>query len=224
MNITHLTLVFIAFFPIIASSQEPTLVSAVVRELKHDPNSPPLEWRNIPEKPSPIWTVEMDIEQVLRGDPNLKGKTMVTATADFQSAGNERYVTPRLNVGDKGIWAIKQYADGSWGEVYSIYEIEKGVTLPLIEGRHDAYVKVLQQLSVGAATPEPPHSGTEAPARIVPTIKTSVEQTRASNKAQESSPTEAQSSELTSSYRWIIIVVLIATVLGLLWFMLKRRS
>ncbi len=188
-------------------SDPTTLVRAIVRELKHDPNSAPLEWQNIPGKPSPIWTVELEIEQVFRGDSALKGKMMITTTANSPVAGNWNHLTPRLNIGDRGIWAIKQYDDGSLGEVYSPYVIEKGLALPLIEGRDDSYGKVLKRLTEATAT-----------------TQVSVDQPTASNNTQESSPTEEPMNEPTSSNMWIILVLVIPAVFGLLWFVLKRRS
>jgi hypothetical protein len=152
-----------------AGGQEPPLVSAVVRELAHDPNSAPLENRNVPGKQPPSWTVRLEIMKVLRGGSKLTGQSMITATADSQPDGNGRFVVPRLNEGDVGIWAIKQLVDGGWAEVYSPYEVEKDIRLPLIKGRHDEYEKVLSRLSGGQALePSSDVIAQEPPSKPVP--------------------------------------------------------
>jgi len=208
-----------------ASGEEPPLVSAVVRELTHDPNSSPLEFRNIPGKPSPAWSVRLEINQVLRGDPDLKGKSLITSTADSPLAGNGRFVTPRLNEGDVGIWAIKRLADGSWAEVYSPYEVEKGIRLPLIKGRHDEFEKVLLRLSgeKNASHPSRDAKVQEALSKTAPAM--SSEQLPAGEKPPEQmSATSTSNTKPLSSTPWGVIAVLIVAAVGLLWLLLKRRS
>lgn len=134
-------------FSTVAGAEEPAIVSAMVRELTHDPNSPALEFRNVAGKQPPWWTVQLEVLQVLRGAPNLKGQSVITATANSQPEGNGRFVVPRLNEGDLGIWAINQLADGSWAEVRSPHEVDKGIPLPLIKGRHKDYDAMLRRLS-----------------------------------------------------------------------------
>ncbi len=48
-------------FVAVATGEEPVIVSAVVRELTHDSNSPPLEFRNIAGKQPPWWIVRLEI-------------------------------------------------------------------------------------------------------------------------------------------------------------------
>ena len=210
-----------------AVGQEPPLVTAVVRELKHDPDSAFLENRNIPGKPLPSWTVRLEILKVLRGDSKLAGQPLITATADAQPDGNGRVVTPKLNEGDVGLWAIKQLADGSWAEVYSPYEIEENIRLPLIKGRHEAYEKVLLRLS-GSQAPEASSDvkAQEPSPKPVPRANPPPSvQTPAPKKALETKPpTTSPSEERVSSTPWSIIVVLIVAALGLLSLLLKRRS
>ena len=183
-----------------ANSPDPLIVRAVVRSLEHDPNSAPIDWRNIPGKEPPVWNVKLEIQQVLQGDPKLKGQTLITSTADTEPQGNRYVVTPRLNVGDEGIWAIKRAAEGSWIAVYGGHKIEEGIFLPLIKGRHDVYEKVLTKLSDSAVISEP---------HIVV-------------KAQQSTPKHSE--QPISLARWILLVALSALGLGLLFLLSKRRS
>lgn len=163
MNLKQLILLVVAgIFPIIVTAQEPILVSAIVRELTHNPNSAPIEWRSIPTKQPPVWTAKLEITQVLRGDQKFKGKFVVTSTADRQPEGNWRVVTPRLNIGNEGIWAIKRLANDSLAAVYSPYEVEEGVFLPLIKEQHDDYKRVLQSLIEETAKTESPQTKGQA--------------------------------------------------------------
>lgn len=150
-----------SFHSTLADTYEPSLVHAVVREFKLAPSSPPDDGKLIPGSP-PVWEAFLVIDQVLRGPEDLKGKEMHTLTAASLSQGNARIVTPKLNVGDVGIWAIKQMVDGTLFEVYSPHEVEKGVPLPLIKGRHDAYAKILSQFS-GTPGASLPHDADKGP-------------------------------------------------------------
>ncbi len=138
--------------------------------------------------------------------------------------GNRRYVIPRLNEGDSGIWAIKQLADGRWAEVYAPDEIEKGVWLPLIKGRDEVHDPMFSRLDAGQ-------------------IQKPAIDFRASEKARESPPptmvvqpepepepmspdgklTATGSEERGVSMPRSVVVVLIVAAGGLLWMVLKRR-
>jgi hypothetical protein len=220
-----LLLVIITLTAMAAGEEPPALVSAVVRELTHDPNSPALEFRSVPGRQPPWWIVRLEILHVFRGDPKLQGQAVTTATADSQPEGNGRFVTPRLNEGDVGIWAIQQLTDGSWCEVRSPYEVGKETRLPLIKGRHDAYEKVFSRLS-GGQSPEPTNDviGHEPPSKPEPSANSSPSvQSPVPKKEPEAKPTAtAASDEPTSSTPWSIIVVLIAAATGLLWLLVKQ--
>lgn len=211
-----------------AQSQETLVVVAVVQELKHDPNSAPLEWQNIPGKEPPVWTATLKIERVLRGEEKLEGISAFTSTADFQPDGNGRVVTPRLKIGDRGIWAIKRVGkDGNgWAQVYSPYEVEKGVVLPLIKGRHNAYAKVLERLSGGVAKTEsaPVQNVLEDPVKPIPDPLHREMQPADEKNAPLALPKPAQTVETASSIPWNYIVVFIMVAFGLIWLLLKRRS
>jgi hypothetical protein len=213
-------------FSTAAGCQEPPLVSAVVREVTHDPNSAPLENRNVPGKQPPSWNVRLEILKVLRGDSKLAGQPMITATADSQPDGNGRFVTPKLNEGDVGIWAIKQLADGSWSEVYSPYDLEKDIRLPIIKGRNDAYEKVLLRLSGGQALePSIDVKAQEEPTKPTPAASHPPSiQPPAAKKAPGLNASSTPSEEPTSSTPWAIIALLGVAVIRLLMFLLKRRS
>lgn len=216
----------ITFAATVMGEEPPTLVTAVVRELTHDPNSPALEFRNVPGKQPPWWTVRLEILQVLRGDTKLKGQAVTTATADSQPEGNGRFVTPRLNEGDVGIWAIKQQTDGGWFEVRSPHEVEKDIRLPLIKGRHDAYETVLLRLLGGQALESSIDvKAQEPPPKPVPTANPPPSvQSAAVPKAPNARPAHAPSEEPSSSSPWSIIAVLIVAAIGLIVLLLKRRS
>lgn len=211
------------------------LVHAVVRELKHDPNSPPDEGNVIPGRQPAILEVILVIDKVLRGPENLKGMEMHTLTAASPPQGNARVVTPMLNVGDAGIWAIKHIADGSLFEVYSPYEIEKGVYLPLIKGRHDVYGKVLARLSGSTATPVP-QDAQKSPAEQTHEIRDSVpsdKQAPALNTPGKEVQATPPPNDLTASTavaespaspRWPLVALVVMAVLGLLWVLLKKRK
>ncbi len=229
MKNLHLIIVviFLSGVKLVRGEEMPVIV-AVVQELKHDPNSAPLEWQNIPGKEPPVWAVTLKIERVLIGGEKLEGISAFTATADFEPDGNSRVVTPRLKVGDRGIWAIKRVGENreSWAQVYSPYEVEKGVVLPLIEGRHDAYARVLERLSGGLSKTEsaPGHNAVKDPVKPTPDpLHRSVQPTDEGN-APIALPTPLQTFEGTSSIPWNYIVVIIVVAFGMLWLLIKRRS
>ena len=213
-------------FSAAAFCEEPTLVSAVVLELTHDPNSAPLESRNVSGKQPPTWNVRLEIREVLRGDPQLKGKTMITATADSLPDGNGRFVTPRLNEGDVGIWAVKHLADGTLSEVYSPFEVGDGVFLPLVKGRHAVYEKILQRLSGATPSPAPQGNGKHAPEPPVQIAVPPPDGTEPS----ESNNLEAadEAAQPDRGYRLpvprAIWAVLIIAVAALAWFIAKARK
>lgn len=220
-------LVICCSFSSVASGDEPPLVRAVVRELTHDPNSPPLEFRNMTGKQPPSWIVRLEILEVFRGDPKLKGQVMITATADSEPEGNGRFVIPRLNEGDIGIWAIKSLADGSWAQVYSPYEVEKGIRLPLINGRDLAYEAVLARLSGGNPTAAPPtkiDDPKQDPPSQTPTPRpTPTGQRPDTKKPLETAAPPAPLDESSSATLWLVLG-LIASALAVVGWWLKRRS
>lgn len=226
MKMLHLTLLLMPFLLSgMAVAEEPQLVNAVVRELTHDQNSPPLEFRNMAGKQPPSWIVRLEILQVFRGDPKLKGQPMITATADSEPEGNGRFVTPRLNEGDVGIWAIKRLADGSWAQVYTPYEVEKGVRLPLIKGRHETYEEVLLRLSGEAPQLTSDVKSQAAPTEVLPaTLPPQSVQPPTPQQLEAKPSSTTPSEEPSSSTPWSIIVVLIVAAGGLQWLLFKRRS
>lgn len=223
------------FHNAMADTPQPMLVHAVVREIKHDPNSAPDDDNVLPGRQPAILEAILVIDKVLRGPGNLKGIEMHTLTAASPPQGNARVVTPKLNVGDEGIWAIKHVADGSLFEVYSPYEVEKGVYLPLIKGRHDAYEKVRSQLSGTAATSvlqDADKSPSAQPGEIPdaaltdkqpPALNTPNKETQTTSPSHEPTPI-TPGEEPASSTPWLILAVVVVAASGLLWLLLKGRK
>ena len=211
-------------FSTLASGEDPPLVRAVVRELTHDPNSAPIENRNIPGKQPPAWTVRLEVLEVFRGDKKLVGQTMITSTADSLPQGNGRFVTPRLNEGDVGIWAIKRFADGSWGEVYSPYKVEKGIRLPLIKGRHDAYEKVLRRLTGVAEAPSSSIRMTEAQDQPVKTVPPAVPVKKSTPQPSASLKPVTEETQSSSGFPIVPVAIIVASIVGILIFLLRRSK
>ena len=209
-----------------SQSEESILVRAVVRELKLSANSPPDDGRNSPGSP-PLWEVSLVIDKVLSGPESLVGSMMYTLSANSLPDGNERVVTPKLNIGETGIWAIKRLSNGKLREIYNPYEVEKDVYLPLIKGRHDAYFRVLERLSGDRIVPD---SATEQSPQQEKSVQTTPEplSPAVQQSVEKKAPTPSQKPALIdapiSLMSWRIIGVLIVVVAGLLWVLFKRRS
>jgi hypothetical protein len=211
---------------LIAMDEEPPLVSAIVREVARRPMPDRLEGGGRTADVRATWIARLEILQVFRGDPRLRGQSMTALTANYQPDGNRRYVAPKLNEGDSGIWAIKQLADGRWAEVYAPHEIEKDIWLPLIKGRHEVYGKIFSHLAAGQIQKPTVDSRASEKARESTTPAVVAQQVPAPKPmSPDGKLTATRSEQRGGSMSRSIIVVLFAVVgAALLWFLLKRRS
>ncbi len=211
---------------VLAQFEEPIVVRATVANLRHIDDMSPKAGPDILGSPH-VWETTLVIDEVLSGHERLTGSIMYTFTATSQPDGNLRVVTPKLSVGDTGIWAIKRLTNGKLHEVYTSHEVENNVCLPLIKGRHDAYSRVLGRLSGGVTEPKSPPDQNVQQDLVKPFTDPShrAAQPTDEKNAPLALPKPSQTVEkVKSSIPWNYIVVFVVVAFALMWLLLKRRS
>jgi len=161
MKIALLIVSALLFYSALGRSEEPpTLVRAVVIDLQKVPE----------EKLSGggdqsllnqrvLWKAFLKIDAVYQGPANINGETMDLITSDHTPYGNIRSITPKLQMGDTGIFAIEPLRKkGEWRITY-LQPVIYGAALPLIKGRQADYDRVLLFLSDSTGKTSPASIG-----------------------------------------------------------------
>lgn len=200
------------------------LVQAVVVSVQKTPEDQTLsEMPNVPKDFQPLWRAELKIASVLRGPSSIKQSAIFVTTSEHIPLGNTRSIVPKLQIGDKGIFAIKRNKDGTLSRTY-LQPIVEGATLPLIKGRHPDYDRVVERLS---ATSDKPTADLVSKGNTLDdgtTLSAPRQLALAPRRPDEATPTPEPDLKPSSSTPWSVIVILIVVASGLLWLLLKRRS